>query len=74
MKFKFKADIEFEAEDLDHAFRQLAKHFIDLCLDEEYDKLHMLGEFNIFVEDKDNQGTNRLEVGYDNPSEPWRHS
>ena len=33
MRFTFKADILFDAEDLDEAMLKIAQHFLDVCLD-----------------------------------------
>jgi hypothetical protein len=47
-KFKFTANIEFNAEDLDHAFDLLAMHFERLYVGEdEPDEVWFIGEMNI---------------------------
>ncbi|HUS74354.1 MAG TPA: hypothetical protein VMY06_14945 [Sedimentisphaerales bacterium] len=52
-KFKFTADIEFEAENIDVAFDLLEKHFLNLVhdLDDEesgnWDDNWFVGEMNI---------------------------
>ncbi|WP_323016397.1 hypothetical protein [Castellaniella sp.] len=48
MKFQFKADVVFEAEDLDDAFNKIASHFLELAGDEDAASLDMLaGGFDL---------------------------
>ena len=49
MKFKFIADAEFEAIDLDDAFWKLAEHF--LSLRDEKEQLEFTGKMNLFKND-----------------------
>jgi len=52
-KFKFTADIEFEAENIDGAFDLLEKHFLNLVHDlkdeesDNWDDNWFVGEMNI---------------------------
>lgn len=46
-RFRFQADIEFDAEDIDDAFARLAQHFSALCNEEE-SELGQRGEMTIY--------------------------
>lgn len=47
MKFKFEADTEFEADDLDDALRILIKHFLSILAGSDEDMLDHVGRFSL---------------------------
>lgn len=57
MVYKFKADFEFEADDIDDAFIRISKHFLDMYLSND-SHLIMLGTAKISPIDNTEGGQN----------------